>query len=820
VCKSFFLSLLYCLLIFVNASSQSSTTSVASSGYHPASVDKISWQRLNLLLSSTYFQVVKEGQINLDSALIYASRSLGLSRSSVLAEGIDDSELLSQLHWIDQRDPAKGVEMLSAVKGKKHLETLILLGAYYAFEPKGYIHYKDSVEYLLKSAIEESKNLKDQKLGRRAVCLLIKTSIQSNETLHTDSILRKLIENCETAGDKETAARAFLYRGLYAPFSMASTQNRIEYFEKAGNIFRELKNTEGEINTLTDIGYLLLTTGQQQRAYNAFASALQKAESIHYPYIHYITDALALVTTSQGKFGEPLKYSLQSIKTAEDNRDSIGWAYFYYRLAHLYREEEAQENEYWTRKALDRFVMEHNPALYNILTDVIDIMIEEGHSREALDLTNNIAKKIPPVNLTERFFYHLVLSICYKNLGQFKSAESHLLQADSLETKAEAFRGPLRRGTVYAQYGYLYLAQRQYLKAKESFEKYFKSWSFGSQSMANYIRSYRKLIEIDSTLDDKSAALVHYKRYVQLLDSNFQRSKIRQAEELQVKYQSEEKENKIALLNQQTKLEQANLKEATLIKNVTIAAIGAMIVIAGLLYRQTRMRKKNNNRLRNVLNEKERVLDEKEWLLKEIHHRVKNNLQIVMSLLNSQSAFIDNQAALTAIHDSQHRVHAMSLIHQKLYNTENVSSIDMSFYIRELSSYLNESFNTQRNIRFHFDLESLEIDVSQAVPLGLILNEAITNALKYAFPERENGSISISLKKLDEHQCLLAISDNGIGMPSRNKKTGSLGMSLMEGLSEDLGGKFTIENNHGTMVRILFIHDAVTKRSIESVAVI
>ena len=82
------------------------------------------------------------------------------------------------------------------------------------------------------------------------------------------------------------------------------------------------------------------------------------------------------------------------------------------------------------------------------------------------------------------------------------------------------------------------------------------------------------------------------------------------------------------------------------------------------------------------------MLTEKEWLLKEIHHRVKNNLQIVMSLLNSQSAYIDNEPALTAIHDSQHRVHAMSLIHQKLYSSENVSSIDMSLYIRELVSYL------------------------------------------------------------------------------------------------------------------------------------
>ncbi|HEV7736396.1 MAG TPA: sensor histidine kinase, partial [Chlamydiales bacterium] len=196
-------------------------------------------------------------------------------------------------------------------------------------------------------------------------------------------------------------------------------------------------------------------------------------------------------------------------------------------------------------------------------------------------------------------------------------------------------------------------------------------------------------------------------------------------------------------------------------------------------------------------------------LLKEIHHRVKNNLQIVMSLLNSQSAYIDNEPALTAIHDSQHRVHAMSLIHQKLYSTENASSIDMSLYIRELTSYLGDSFNTGQRIRFEFAIEPMKMDVSQAVPLGLILNEAITNSIKYAFPDGRSGVITISLSHSDPNHCLLIISDNGIGIPTGldNKKNGSLGMSLIAGLSEDLEGNFSIEARNGTTIKIVFVYD-------------
>ena len=245
-----------------------------------------------------------------------------------------------------------------------------------------------------------------------------------------------------------------------------------------------------------------------------------------------------------------------------------------------------------------------------------------------------------------------------------------------------------------------------------------------------------------------------------------------------------------------------------------IAGASMLLIIAALLYRQTIFRKRNNKIIKNKNEKLEHLLTEKEWLLREIHHRVKNNLQIVISLLNSQSAYIENDAALTAIHDSQHRVHAMSLIHQKLYGSENVSSIDMVLYIRELVSYLRESFNTGQRIRYEMNIEPIELDVSQAVPLGLILNEAITNSIKYAFPDNKSGEIIISLSGTAPNQYLLSISDNGIGMPEhlKDKKAGSLGMSLMTGLSEDLDGHFSIENNNGTIVKITFIHDLGIKK--------
>jgi two-component sensor histidine kinase len=126
-------------------------------------------------------------------------------------------------------------------------------------------------------------------------------------------------------------------------------------------------------------------------------------------------------------------------------------------------------------------------------------------------------------------------------------------------------------------------------------------------------------------------------------------------------------------------------------------------------------------------------------------------------------------------------------------------------------SYLADSFNTGQRIRFALDIAPIEMDVGQAVPLGLILNEAITNSIKYAFPDDRSGVISVLLSKTAPEHYLLGISDNGVGMHAGVRKTGSLGMSLMQGLSEDINGDFSIENHNGTSIRISFAADVAVK---------
>ncbi|WKL48648.1 sensor histidine kinase [Flavobacterium pectinovorum] len=193
--------------------------------------------------------------------------------------------------------------------------------------------------------------------------------------------------------------------------------------------------------------------------------------------------------------------------------------------------------------------------------------------------------------------------------------------------------------------------------------------------------------------------------------------------------------------------------------------------------------------------------------MKEVHHRVKNNLQVVMSLLNTQSVYLKEESAVNAIKDSQNRINSMSLIHQRLYQSEGLSCIKMPEYIKELISYLKDSYNT--NHSFVVDVEYIEMHVAQAIPIGLILNEAITNAIKYAFTDEKKGKITITLKHFQDDSFLLEIADNGVGIEGEIdiEKYNSFGMKLMEGLSKDLNGKFSITSSNGLKVSVIFVYD-------------
>ncbi|MGB3297055.1 MAG: histidine kinase dimerization/phosphoacceptor domain -containing protein [Phormidesmis sp.] len=187
----------------------------------------------------------------------------------------------------------------------------------------------------------------------------------------------------------------------------------------------------------------------------------------------------------------------------------------------------------------------------------------------------------------------------------------------------------------------------------------------------------------------------------------------------------------------------------------------------------------------------EASLKEKEVLLKEIHHRVKNNLQIVSSLLNLQANAIEDENIAALFQESQNRVRLMALIHEKLYQANDLGKIDLGDYIQVLSSYLMCSYSVKsEHVKLAVEADDLFLEVDAAVSCGLIINELVTNTLKYAFPNGEAGRIAISVKRMDQTTFAIHYADSGIGLPRSldivNAKT--LGLQLIYSLCEQLGG--------------------------------
>lgn len=262
-------------------------------------------------------------------------------------------------------------------------------------------------------------------------------------------------------------------------------------------------------------------------------------------------------------------------------------------------------------------------------------------------------------------------------------------------------------------------------------------------------------------------------------------------------YKSEQKELKINNLNLENKAKQADIKiknRQLIIGGIGLGLISLLSFFLLRIYRQVKSQKEIITK----------ALSEKEILLREIHHRVKNNLQLVSSLLTMQGRSIDDATALQAINEGKSRVRSMALIHQDLYNKENLTSISVKTYIEKLTQ---ELFNTYRvdkdRITLLMDIEDQELDVDTLVPIGLIINELITNSLKYAFPKNQTGNLIVSLKSRDS-QIVLSVKDNGIGYKPDQVRSNSFGSTLISALTNQIEGKMDINSSEGTETTITF----------------
>ena len=314
---------------------------------------------------------------------------------------------------------------------------------------------------------------------------------------------------------------------------------------------------------------------------------------------------------------------------------------------------------------------------------------------------------------------------------------------------------------------------------------------------------YRELGKAYAATGDFKQSYAAFLTYDRLKDSVFTAEADQRVAKLQTEFEVAQKETTI-------KGQQQFIAQQRRLQWITLGAAGLLIFFLGALYLNYKSKQRINATLENFNNAlelKNSQLDtrnaENELLMKEIHHRVKNNLEVVSSLLALQSAQINDPNTRDAMLESQNRVQSIGIVHQKLYQGSRAGVIEMKDYFTNLGESMLDAFGAENRVAIYCDMDSLEVDIDTAVPIGLIVNELLTNALKYAFPDRANGSVTIKLEKRPDGSLGLEVADNGVGKSGKIHGTG-FGSQLVQLLTLQLNGTMREEIKDGTHTFFVF----------------
>lgn len=703
------------------------------------------------------------------------------------------------------------------------ISLLLEAGLWYVYKPGAARTDMDSAMFFTNQALKLSKTLNAPVWEGRCCFVYANICREKGNVQGGKAYAQKAIDICTRYNNKSWLADAYMEMTNYHnPFLLATGAEILRLSQLAAKLYTELGNLEKEAETYQYIADIRQIAGQNSKGIEDALHALDIFTRIHYQKLQGVYDLLGKMYEAAGNHEDALKYELLAMQAAERMNDSSWLCPIYNHMGKIYYNLKQYEPSLkFYGKSFDIADMRSDTiSVITIGFNIVNANNLTGKSAENIALLKMLEKKYPIDDTEGRALIYCSYLLSYLELNNNRSAKIYLDKLLDISARFEVDESI--QLYIYQPVIKYYLKTGQYEEAQKycaSNDSLYKRLGYVNDYTANYLMWYRA----DSALGNKIAALAHFKAYANLKDSMLNEVKSQQISQLQIKYETDKKEQDIQLLTRQSQLQKSMLTQARQTKNVILGGAIMLVLLLGISYNRYRLKQRSNtalaakqeeiNRKNESLNE---LLKEKEWLMKEMHHRVKNNLQIVISLLNTQSLYLDNEAAQLAIRESQHRMHTISLIHQKLYQSDNSAIVNMQAYIYELIDYLRESLNASSAIRFEKQIEDIELDVAQAIPIGLILNEAITNSIKYAFPDK-SGIISIFMKISPAGNIVLQIGDNGIGLSANEPmgKSGSMGMSLMSGLASQLGSTYTIRNDNGLKIALEFPYIKEVNREIE-----
>lgn len=676
--------------------------------------------------------------------------------------------------------------------------------------------YRPDLEYGVAQATRAeqlSRSINDKKRVGRAMMMKAKAYMEMKEVAKGMDYCRKAMDILNEYGTPDDKAECLMLTGGALGGGHKEFAEKIVYYEKAAEVYKAAGNRLKEAETKQLIADLYGNDGQLDRALEILNEAIAIYNAIGHKRLQEAYTLMGSLYMELNNTIESRRQLMLAVKTAEELRDSSAFmATVYNRLGFSYwKENDYKTAENYFEKAYAIARAAHDTASVGpLINNISDTKSKLGLYDESNNFLKNALKAYPLNGNTERLamscFTFLGNYLALKDLNNAEVYFNQLLEIYKVQDESDPDYQFIKTALVsYLQAAGRYAETYLYLDSYKKVIRYGKDFKRSARLELLYAIS-------DSAMGRYPSAMSHFRLHKAFSDSMLAVEKSKQLEELLLQYETEKKDKNIILLESREQAQETRLKEEKTIRYMIIGGSAVLLLILILLYNRYRLKQQSNKQLQhqqqeiNKQNELlKKLVSDKEWLLKEIHHRVKNNLQISISLLNTQSRHLDNEDAIAAIRNSQRRMYAMSLIHQRLYQTDNLGNIDMNWYISELMEFLKDSFEIRDHISFTLDCDAISLDVVQAIPLGLILNEAVTNSIKYAFSDGRKGHIRIGFKKQDEVYCLLSISDNGVGIASDSHSAHSLGMNLMQGLAEQVDGEFHLNSdNTGVTIHISF----------------
>ena len=576
----------------------------------------------------------------------------------------------------------------------------------------------------------------------------------------------------------------------------------IVYAENGSRLFYKIKDWDNYILQNSRLANYLISDGQYNKAKDLLTEKLTFALKKDSKYVPNLYIELCYLFTTKGDYAKAIEYITKGMncKSSPQKMDVD----IYNKIAHLYRvKEDYDKSLIYNNKArsVSRFL---KSKYYTIFTRV-QILCDMGRPQEALPLAFVCQKYFQEKGFTKNYYYNqYMISYAYYKLGNYNKAKYYI---------DEVLKQPIQRKEYqidkYCFKTKIHLALNDLKTAKLFIDKALNL--LDNETSFNMIYyTYRTKTDLDIKVGNYKSAFYYKEKLFNLLDHEYYKRNINKVHELEAHLDINEKDNNIKTLKlaQLQKTIQINKQNSY----ITYGIIFILFILAGLLIfskQFSTIKKKNslisinNTELENAKAQLEKSVQVKETLLKEIHHRVKNNLQLVMSLLYIQSKEKDKNMD-DFLEISQSRIIAMALIHENLYQTEDLSKVDFKEYASSLTQSIIASYNNlQKDIQLIIEIDSIYIDIQTAIPLGLIINELISNAYKHAFVNDKKGIITLQLVQ-NENDFELVVKDNGVGMAEKKSTKKSLGLELVQQLVSQIQGSLQVQDILGLHYQIQF----------------